>query len=124
MRRLLRDTAGASAAEFTLILPILILLTLGVINVGIMLHAYVGLHYAAEDAARCRAVKTTVCTDNATTATYALTRYTGISSAPTFTRTTAGCGNTVQGSLTYNFNTGLTSTPVNMRVSACYPLQS
>jgi hypothetical protein len=69
-------------------------------------------------------VKATICTDDTATASYALSHYYGFTAAPTFTHTTDGCGNTVRGSLTYNFQTGLTTTPITMRASACFPLQS
>ena len=124
LRRLLCDEAGASAAEFALILPVLIVMTLGVINAGFMIYSYTTLNFAAADAARCRAVNTTVCTDDTSTATYALGAYVGFTPAPTFTRTTDGCGNTVQGTATFSFSTGLTTTPITMQASACYPLQT
>jgi len=123
MRRVLADHSGATAAEFALILPALIVLSLGTINGSFMLYAYARLQYAAQDAARCRAVKTTVCTDDAATSTYALSRLAGPLSSPSFTRTTGGCGNTVQGTATFVAHTGLTATPITMSARACYPMQ-
>lgn len=123
LRRAGRDESGATTAEFVLILPVLIILTLGVINGSFMLYAYVRLHYAAQDAARCRAVKTSICSDANSTATYALSRLAGPLSSPSFVQSAALCGNTVTGTATYNFSTGLTSTPITMSARACYPLQ-
>lgn len=123
LRRMAGDESGATTAEFVLVLPVLIILTLGVINGSFMLYAYARLHYAAQDAARCRAVKTNTCSDDAATATYALSRLGGPLNAPSFQRTTALCGNTVTGTATYNFNTGLTATPITMSARACYPMQ-
>lgn len=122
-RSLLRDTSGAAAAEFALVLPILILVTLGTINGSFMLYAYARLHYAAEDAARCRAVKTAVCSDDATTAAYAMSRLAGPLVSPSFARSTALCGNTVTGTATFKVSTGLTTTPITMQARACYPMQ-
>jgi Flp pilus assembly protein TadG len=122
-RALLRDVSGAAAAEFALVLPILIIMTLGTINGSFMLYAYARLHYAAADAARCRAVKTGVCSDDATTASYALSRLAGPLVSPSFSRSTALCGNTVTGTATFNASTGLTTTPITMQARACYPMQ-
>jgi len=122
-RGFLLDLSGAMAAEFALVLPVLIVLTLGTINGSFMLYAYARLQYAAADAARCRAVKTTVCSDDATTASYALSRLAGPLVSPSFSRTTALCGNTVTGTATFNVNTGLTATPITMSARACYPMQ-
>lgn len=122
-RALLTDRSGAAAAEFALILPILLLITLGTINGSFMLYAYARLHYAAADAARCRAVKTAVCSDDATTASYAMSRLAGPLVSPSFSRSTALCGNTVTGTATFKVLTGLTATPITMQARACYPMQ-
>ncbi|HEX5380010.1 MAG TPA: TadE/TadG family type IV pilus assembly protein [Phenylobacterium sp.] len=122
LARALRDQRGSTAAEFALVLFPLILLTIGSINVGVMIYTVTTLHFAAEDAARCATVKTTVCTDPAATATYAASRYKGAVSGVTFVQTTAPCGNVVTGTVTYRFSTGLTATPVPLSASACYPL--
>ena len=122
-RGLLRDCSGAAAAEFALVVPILIIVTLGTINGSFMLYAYARLQFAAADAARCRAVKTGVCSNDATTAAYAMSRLAGPLVSPSFTRTTALCGNTVTGTATFKVSTGLTTTPVTMQARACYPMQ-
>ena len=123
VRRLLLDRSGAAAAEFALILPVMIILTLGTINVSFMVYAYTRLHYAAADAARCRAVKTGICSDAATTTAYALSRLAGPLVSPSFAWSNALCGNTVTGTATFNVSTGLTTTPITMQARACYPLQ-
>lgn len=56
MRRLLRDRAGASAAEFALVLPMLILLLFGVIDVGRWLWLYNMAEKATQEGARFAAV--------------------------------------------------------------------
>ena len=119
----LADRSGAQAAEFALILPVLIVITLGTINGSFMLYAYARLQYAAQDAARCRAVKTAVCTDDAATATYAMSRLAGPLKSPSFSRDTTLCGNTVTGTATFNVSTGFTTTPITMQARACYPMQ-
>jgi hypothetical protein len=88
-----------------------------------MLYAYARLQFAAQDAARCRAVKTGVCSDDATTAAYAMSRLAGPLVSPSFSRSTALCGNTVTGTATFKVSTGLTTTPITMQARACYPMQ-
>jgi Flp pilus assembly protein TadG len=118
----LRSCRGNTAVEFTLVLIPLILLTIGTINLGLMMYTASALHYAVEDAARCSSVKTLICSDPASTAAYAATRYRSVGGTVTFTRTTAACGNQVQGVANYRFVTGLSVIIVPMSASACYPL--
>jgi Flp pilus assembly protein TadG len=118
----LRSCRGNTAVEFTLVLIPLILLTIGTINLGLMMYTASALHYAVEDAARCSSVKTLICSDPASTAAYAATRYRSVGGTVTFTRTTAACGNQVQGVANYRFVTGLSVIIVPMSATACYPL--
>ena len=121
-----RGERGNTAVEFALILPALVLLTLGTINLSLMMWAVSTLHYAVEDAARCGVVKTTICTSPATTATYAAGRYKGPLMSPVFNspapNPTAACGYQVTGSATYNFVTGLANIAVPISATACRPL--
>lgn len=115
-----REERGSSAVEFVLILGPMIMLTIGAINMSMMIFTVATLNYAAEDAARCRSVKTTICTNDATTSTYAKTRYQG-AAAPTFTPSLAACGNKVVGTASYKFTTGITTTTIPLSATACYP---
>lgn len=121
LRSLWREQRGAAAVEFVLILAPMVMLTIGAINLSLMLYTVSTLNYAVEDAARCSTVKTTICTNQATTSTYAKTRYKG-PVAPTFTRSSAACGNRVVGTANYKFTTGFTTTTIPLSASACYPL--
>ena len=56
-----RDSRGASAAEFALILPMFLLLVLGIIEVGRMLSTKNTLQYAVERAARCAVIGASPC---------------------------------------------------------------
>jgi len=118
--RLRRDEAGSSAVEFVLILVPMVLLTIGAINLSLMVYTVANLNYAAEDAARCNAVKKTTCTNAATTNTYGRARYKG-PGVPTFTATNPACGSRVVGTVPYVFTTGLTSTTFTLSSQACYP---
>lgn len=121
LTNLWREERGAAAVEFVLILAPMIMLTIGAINLSLMIYTVSTLNFAAEDAARCMTVKTTVCTNTTTTSAYAKTRYKG-PVAPTFTPTSVACGNKVVGTANYKFTTGFTTTTIPLSASACYPL--
>lgn len=116
-----RDERGGAAVEYALVLPVFITLIVGALCAGNLLFAVNGLHYAVEDAARCAAVKTTVCTDSSTTVTYAQSRYSGPKISPTFTFSATGCGHTVQGSARYPLILAAYTINVPISASACYP---
>lgn len=126
-KRFIFQERGATAAEFALVLAPLILLTLGSINVGLMVYTSSTLHFAAQDAARCASVRPTIC-NSATIQDYGVARYKGATAAPAFTLTkepddSAVCpdGNLVVATADYNFTTGLTSNVVPLSAQACYP---
>src|SRR6185312_7964837 len=84
------DERGGSAAELVLIMIPLVALTLGTINLAMMIYTVASLHYATEEAARCATVRPTVCPSgagaNATAFTaQALKNYGGLTASPTFT---------------------------------------
>jgi len=124
------DETGGSAAELVLIMIPLIALTLGTINLAMMIYTVANLHYATQEAARCATVRnTTVCKDQSSLQAYALTNYGGLTASPTFTlivepKTATVCpnGNYVTGTATYNFVTGFTTTAIPLTANACYPL--
>ena len=120
LARLRREDRGAAAVEFVLILIPMVMLTLGAINLSLMVYTVATLNYAAEDAARCLSVKKTTCTA-ASVNTYGRGRYTGPGAA-SFTASSATCGNRVVGTVDYVFTTGLTSTTIPLSSQACYPL--
>lgn len=119
----LSSSRGSTAVEFALILGPLVLLSIGTINLSLMMYTVSALHFAVEDAARCSSVKTTICTDAAATATYAAAHYQSVGATATFTRTTAACGNQVVGVANYPFVTGLSKINVPISAAACYPLR-
>ena len=124
MRRLVklwRDRAGSSAAEFALVLPIFVALTVGTVNLCLLFFANTLLHYTVADAARCMSVKTAVCTSPSVTQTYALSHYKGPVITPTFTATAAACGSSVSATASFPLITGLVNLTVPMSASACFP---
>lgn len=120
LARLRREEKGAAAVEFVLILIPMVMLTLGAINLSLMVYTVATLNYAAEDAARCLSVKKTTCTTASVNA-YGRGRYTGPGEA-SFAASSATCGNRVVGTVAYVFTTGLTSTIIPLSSQACYPL--
>lgn len=118
-----RDVAGASAAEFTLVMPFFILLVFGTINTCLALSAVNSMHFAAERTARCLAVGgSTACTSDVNG--YAKGWYSGPGlNGLTFTGSTdTTCGRLVTGTANFNIITGLNSTAVTISAKACYPL--
>ena len=122
--RLWREDRGASTVEFVMVLPILTLLLAGSVFACMMMYAASTLHFAVEDAARCGAVKTGICTSATTTQTYALSRYRGPKmNSLTFTATPAStCGYQVAGSGTFLLKTGLKTLSVPISASGCFPI--
>jgi Flp pilus assembly protein TadG len=116
-----RDERGGVAMEYALVLPVFITLLIGTLSAGNMLFAANDLHYAVQDAARCAAVKTDVCTDGTSTISYANTRYSGPKIAPAFAYSTAGCGHTVSATAKYPVILAAFTVDVPLSASACYP---
>jgi Flp pilus assembly protein TadG len=126
-RRFLADQSGSTAVEFVLILPALLALLIGTINLSVMIFSYTALHYAAEAAARCATAQTSVCTNKAATESFAGTAYKGPGAAAfTYSQTTDTNGlplcNQVVGTLSYDFTIGIASMTVPLSATACYPL--
>src|SRR5437879_9694566 len=53
IQRLYRDERGAALIEFTVVLPLFLSLTFGIVQAGLMLWAQAGLQHGVEIAARC-----------------------------------------------------------------------
>jgi Flp pilus assembly protein TadG len=53
IQRLYRDERGAALIEFTVVLPLFLSLTFGIVQAGLMLWTQIGLQHGVEIAARC-----------------------------------------------------------------------
>lgn len=115
------DQHGTTAVEFAIIAPVFIALLIGTIALSIGLFLIASLHFAVEDGARCASVKTTICSDAATTVAYTQSRYFGPDVSPTFTYATAACGNSVSASINYSMNVGFRTFVVPISATACFP---
>jgi len=120
-RKLLGDERGGVASEYALVLPVFIALIIGAMGLSNVAFATNALHYATQDAARCAAVKTTVCNSGAATVAYAQSKYSGPNIAPVFTYSTAGCGHTVKASAKISLMLIAGTIKVPLSAAACYP---
>jgi Flp pilus assembly protein TadG len=116
-----RDRRGASAIEFAILAPAFIALTVGVLNLALMLFTLSSMHYATEAAARCASVQTTLCTGPSAIQTEAANRYYGPQLGQVFTYAAAGCGNRVTGTVTYVLNAGVYQWSVPLSATSCFP---
>jgi Flp pilus assembly protein TadG len=119
---------GASAVEFALTAPVLLAMSLGMLNLCAVLYANTSLRYEAEDAARCMSVKTLVCTNATTTQAYAAQHYPGPNLTNlTFTPTSGTCGaggapgNVITASGRFTLTAIIVNTNITLSASACYP---
>jgi Flp pilus assembly pilin Flp len=115
------DDQGTTAVEFAIVAPVLIALLIGTITLCIGLFLIGSLHFAVEDGARCASVKTTICSDAATTIAYTQSRYFGPPLSPTFTYAAAACGNSVSASISYSMNVGFRTLVIPISATACFP---
>ena len=127
------DRAGAGAAEFALVLPVLMFLILGVINVFMATYAAVNLHSASETAARWASVTYASGTTptQATVSAYAQSQYKGPNVGGTYVYSTNGtCGSTgssgyqVTATGTYKVYYGFGTMNFPIATQACFPNQT
>ena len=121
------DNRGGTAVEFALLAPAFLTMLIGTVMMAMMMFSNSSLHFAVQAAARCASVKTTVCTNAASTTAFAATTYFGATSAPSFTCTgrtcggTAACGNKVTGQISFTFEVGMARYVTPLRADACFP---
>lgn len=121
VRSLTRSEDGTTAVEFAIVAPVFILLLFGTIGLCFALFLIGSLHYAVEDGARCASVKTTICSDSATTIAYTQSRYLGPNVSPSFTYASAACGKSVSGSVSYSMDIGFRTFVIPISATACFP---
>lgn len=116
------DSAGTTAVEFALILPVFLTVVIGGFYVALATFASSSLRYAVEAGARCASVNTTTCSNSATTIAYARTQFLAAnSSSVTFTSTSATCGHLVTGTMNYTLSTAIKKINVPLSAQACFP---
>jgi Flp pilus assembly protein TadG len=132
MRRTLAfldEQRGAAAAEFALVLPGMLFLLFGVINLCLVLYAAASLHSAVQQSARYAATQTNATgSDPGSSAvtTYAAGRYLGPSISASFSYSTTGscspssAGHQVSGTGNFNLFFGFGSVTVPLNATACF----
>ena len=120
--RALADRAGATAVEFAILGPLVLVVLIGVIEFGRMLWIENALQYAVAQTARCVTIDTSVCGSLRETQDFAATS-SGVS-FPTsiFLVGPAICGNKVQASYAFTFVTGLFPYSITLDAESCYPV--
>jgi Flp pilus assembly protein TadG len=123
--------AGSMVLEYGLILPVLLLLVFGTIEVGRLIWTYTTLVRATEASARCAAINPTACGTVAQIAGRAATEAWGLALEPSiFTSQTQPCGVQVRAIYTHSLLIPWPggSAPqgaangITLTVTACYPL--
>jgi hypothetical protein len=125
--------SGAGAAEFALILPALMFLLFGTINLFVVIYAEANLHSATEAAARWASV-TIAATGTSTGVTpdtvsaFGKTKYIGPNIGVAFACSqsggvcvSGGCGYNVTGTGTYKLYYGFGTKNISLAANACFP---
>lgn len=120
-RRLWRNDDGATAVEFALVAPCVVMLLVGVMSLSLLLLSAGSMHYATEAAARCASARPSVCSGSATIVAYANSNYLGALITPVFTYAAAACGNQVNGAATYTLNIGMFQRSIALSATSCFP---
>jgi len=115
------DDRGVAAVEFAMVAPAFIMLAVGAFYLCMCLFLTGSLHYAVEQAARCKSIRTTVCIDGPSTVSYAQNNYFGPGGTPNFTYAAAACGNQVNATMNYLWSTGFHQFTLPVSATACFP---
>ena len=119
-------SSGVVALEYAIILPALILLIFGTMDVGRVLWVQVTLDRAVQAAARCASVNTALCSSPAATQTFAVSQSWGMTpQASVFTVTAPACGNQVAAAMPFTYVIPvLKGSSYTIHSRACYPVIS
>lgn len=116
--RLLVDNNGATAVEFAIIAPVVLMIMFGIIQLSVAALTVASLHYAAEKGARCAALKTDWETDCDFT-----TYYFAPGSPPKFVldKTEQPCGVMLTATVTYNLSVLVYQRAIKLSGKSCFP---
>ena len=122
LKRVRDNDTGTTAVEFAMIAPVFVALLIGTLTLCVGLLLVGSLHYAVEEGARCASIKTTICSDSASTIAYAQSHYFGPSLSPSFTSNFAApCGKSVTASISYSMNVGSRTLVIPISATSCFP---
>jgi Flp pilus assembly protein TadG len=119
--RFWRDEDGAALVEYVLVLPALLALTFGLMQLGGMAWTQEALNYAVQEAARCAIVRPDLCGNPGDIQQYAASQALGLSVPPnTFSVAPDTCGTDVRADLPYDFILSpFNTTAVQLSAEAC-----
>jgi Flp pilus assembly protein TadG len=120
--RALLDRAGATAVEFAILGPLVLVILIGVIEFGRMLWVENALQYAVAQAARCVTIDSSLCGDTRETQAFAATSSGMSFPSAIFLVGPAACGNKVSASYAFAFVAGLFPYSVTLTAESCYPV--
>ena len=119
--RILSERSGATAVEFAIIMPSLLLLLLGIMDFGRALWVQNALHFSVQQAARCASIDANNCgTPSQTTGFAARQAGAGFTSAM-FTAASANCGNQVSASYPIQLYIPYFNYALTLTAQSCYP---
>lgn len=120
MRRCLSSRSGSIAAEFALIVPLLLMLSFGVIEFGRAMWVRNSLQSAVEDAARCAALNRPACDTPVKVKIYAAAVAMGVPvNASNFELPADPCGKKVVASYAFSSVVPIIPLTVTLGASAC-----
>ncbi len=122
--RFLSETRGSAFLEFSLALPVLLMLTFGTLDFGRLFWIKMTMNRTASAAARCFALNKNTCPSVGTAETYALQQIWGVSNV-TFAAAAAACGAQVTASYDFIFVVPWWpgASTLALSATACYPRQ-
>lgn len=119
--RLFYERDGNAAIEFALTLPALMLLLLGIMELGRALWTQSALSYSVDQAARCASIDTNTCGSVSQIQNYAAGAGGASFSSSVFTVSTTGCGSLVSATYPVQLNIPFAAYAITLTAQSCYP---
>jgi Flp pilus assembly protein TadG len=121
VRRIMRERAGTAAVEFSLIMPALLLLLLGIMEFGRAMWVQNALHYSVQQAARCASIDANTCGSSSQTTAFAAQQAGAGFTTAVFTVATPSCGNQVSASYPIQLHIPFLDYALTLTAQSCYP---
>jgi Flp pilus assembly protein TadG len=122
LKALWRAQAGTALVEYALVLPVLLMLVFGVMQLGAMAWTQAAISYAVQEAARCAAVRPDLCGDAGSVQTYAAAQTLGLAiPAKDFQVTQTTCGWDVKATVDYRLDVpAFNAMGANLTAEVCH----
>lgn len=121
VRRLARASDGATAVEFAIIAPVLLMLLFGIMEGGRALWMQNALNFAVEQAARCASIDQNNCGTVAQVQSFAASTSGASFGSSTFSVTTAACGILVSASYPLQLHIPYVAAAPTLTAQSCFP---